>query len=91
MLGRAIFGNPWLFTDREYADVTPKERIEALLTLSTYFDELRPRKSFHIMKKHFKAFIKDWEGASTLRAELMECSNHAELAAVLGRALELIY
>ena len=91
MLGRAIFGNPWLFTDRVYADITPKERIEALLILSQYFDELRPRKSFHIMKKHFKAFIKDWDGASALRTELMECSNHEELATVLGRALELIY
>lgn len=91
MLGRAIFGNPWLFTDRDYMEISPKERIEALLTLSTYFDELRPKKSFHIMKKHFKAFIKDWDGASVLRAELMECANHEELVTVLTRALKLIY
>ncbi len=87
MLGRAIFGNPWLFTDREYQDVSPKERITALLTLSAYFSELRPKKSFHIMKKHFKAFIKDWDGASQLRASLMETTCHEELAAVLSRAL----
>lgn len=91
MLGRAIFGNPWLFTDRTYTDIPPKERIQALLTLSEYFNELRPKKSFHIMKKHFKAFIKDWDGAHTLRTELMECSSHEELATVLTRALELIY
>jgi nifR3 family TIM-barrel protein len=91
MLGRAIFGNPWLFTDRDYADITPKERIEALLKLSQYFDELRPRKSFHIMKKHFKAFIKDWDGASTLRSKLMETTSHEELSEVLGHALKLIY
>lgn len=90
MLGRAVFGNPWLFTDRTYEDISPRERIDALITLSTYFDELRPRKSFHIMKKHFKAFIKGWEGAGQLRAELMECKNHEELLQILSRAQELI-
>lgn len=90
MLGRAIFGNPWLFTDRIYEDIKPTERIEALITLSTYFDELRPRKSYHIMKKHFKAFIRGWEGAGQLRGELMECKNHNELVQILSQAPELI-
>lgn len=90
MLGRAVFGNPWLFTDRAYEDISPKERIDALVTLSAYFDELRPRKSFHIMKKHFKAFIRGWDGASQLRAQLMECANHEELLQILTQARELI-
>ena len=90
MLGRAIFGNPWLFTDRDYKDVSPKERMTALMTLSEYFDELRPRKSFHIMKKHFKAFIKGWDGASPLRAKLMEANTHEELVIILTEARGLV-
>lgn len=91
MLGRAIFGNPWLFTDRTYASIAPQEKIEALRTLSTYFDDLRPKKSFHIMKKHFKAFIKGWEGAGELRARLMECTTHEELLQVLEYKTPLVY
>ena len=91
MLGRAIFGNPWLFTDRTYASIAPQEKIEALRTLATYFDDLRPKKSFHIMKKHFKAFIKGWEGAGELRARLMKCTTHEELLQVLEYKTPLVY
>lgn len=91
MLGRAIFGNPWLFTDRKHEDITPQEKIQALMTLSAYFDELRPTKSFHIMKKHFKAFISGWPGAGDLRARLMECHSHEELVVILEEARSLVY
>lgn len=91
MLGRAIFGNPWLFSDRKLTDITPQEKIQALLTLSTYFDELRPKKSFHIMKKHFKVFISGWAGATTLRTKLMESSSHEELVLILADTRTLVY
>jgi tRNA-dihydrouridine synthase len=90
MLGRGIFGNPWLFTERDGASIAPVEKLEALLTFSRYFDELRPRKSFHILKKHFKSFVSGWPGASELRATLMESSTHEELELHLRKALELL-
>ncbi|MES2225191.1 MAG: tRNA-dihydrouridine synthase [Patescibacteria group bacterium] len=75
MLGRAIFGNPWLFDEeRSTENIAPGERIEALAALARSFDELRPRKSFHILKKHIKAFITGWDGASGLRTRLMEAT-----------------
>lgn len=83
MLGRAIFGNPWLFTGREFTDVPPEERIQALRTLAEYFSELTPAKHFHILKKHFKAFIQGWPGAAELRSELMQTCSREELEAVL--------
>ncbi|MDB5264712.1 MAG: tRNA-dihydrouridine synthase [Parcubacteria group bacterium] len=79
MLGRAIFGNPWLFTGRPIEDVSPQERIAALITLAEYFMELKPTKSFHLLKKHFKAFIHGWPGAAELRAKLMETNSVEEL------------
>jgi nifR3 family TIM-barrel protein len=90
MLGRAIFGRPWLFTGCSEADISPHERLEALLKLAHYFDELRPRKSFHLLKKHFKVFVTGWPGAAELRSRLMEMSTLSELEARLREAIELL-
>ncbi|KND49493.1 MAG: tRNA-dihydrouridine synthase B [Parcubacteria bacterium C7867-008] len=84
MLGRAIFGSPWLFTDRKPNDISPTERIEALRTFAQYFSELRPTKSFHLLKKHIKSFIAGWDGAAQLRGILMEASTQEELDSILA-------
>lgn len=86
MLGRAIFGNPWVFADRGSETLTPAEKLAALATLARNFDELRPRKSFHLLKKHVKAFIVGWSGAAELRARLMESISLEELLALLDQA-----
>lgn len=90
MLGRAIFGNPWLFTGRRFEEVTPSERIDALLKLNEYFSELTPPKHFHILKKHVKAFIGGWDGASDIRASLMDAHTAEEFSQKLQEAKELI-
>lgn len=88
MLGRAIFGNPWIFDPtRTPEDRTPAERIAALRTLALYFDELRPRKSFHILKKHIKAFLTGFDGASDIRTRLMETDSLESFLAVLDTAV----
>ncbi len=56
MLGRTIFGNPWLFSDYK---PTQKERIKVLLEHTKLFEEkLGEIKNFAIMKKHFKEYLK---------------------------------
>lgn len=90
MLGRGIFGNPWLFTDRDIDAIPPKEKLGALLTLSQYYAELKPMKSFHILKKHFKAFVNGWPGAAELRGRLTVLNDQAELESSLREAIELI-
>jgi len=86
MLGRAIFGNPWVFAGRKPHDLSLEERLDALTKLATYFDELRPRKSFHVLKKHFKAYITGWPGAAEFRMRLMDASSHDELMPLLAAA-----
>lgn len=86
MLGRAIFGNPWVFTGRKAEDITRAERLTALSTLAHHFDELRPRKSFHLLKKHVKAFISGFDDAAQLRAALMEADSFESFLAVLENA-----
>lgn len=84
MLGRAVFGNPWLFTERSREDIAPKEKLAALLELSRRFDALTPAKHFAILKKHVKAFVVGWDGAAELRTRLMETQNLSEMEEVLA-------
>jgi nifR3 family TIM-barrel protein len=84
MFGRAIFGNPWLFSGRSVESISTAERLEKLATLAEYFEQIRPPKSFHIFKKHIKAFITGFENAAELRAKVMECENAQQIKDVLG-------
>jgi len=79
MFGRAIFGNPWLFT--EYISTT-EEKLKVLIEHTKLFEELvlpRPPigqgKSFVVMKKHFKAYVNGFLGAKELRIKMMEAEN----------------
>jgi nifR3 family TIM-barrel protein len=77
MLGRAIFGNPWLFKDGYSPSL--KERLETLSEHIRLYDEiLGKHKSFAIMKKHFKAYVNGYEGAAELRHSLMEAKDASE-------------
>jgi len=83
MMGRAIFGNPWLFTGR--TNISTKEKLEVLVELAYAFEKLSPPKSFVILKKHIKAFVMGFEGAVELRAKMMKAENAKELAeSILG-------
>jgi len=90
MLGRAIFGNPWLFTDRLLTDISPLEKLVALEQLAQYFSELTPQKHFHVLKKHFKAFVTGWPGSAELRARLMNTNDYDALYGELRSAKELV-
>ncbi len=86
MLGRAIFGNPWLFaSDRKSR--TPEERLLVLVEHTKAFEELCAYKNFSVMKKHFKAYVNGWDGAKELRVRLMECNNAGEVEGVIREYL----
>ncbi len=83
MLGRAIYGNPWLFADRSDPP-TPAERVTALTEHLALFDELLTgNTNFALMKKHFKAYISGWDGAKDLRVRLMEAESVSEAQKIL--------
>lgn len=84
MLGRAIFGNPWLFDPSRAQNPVPKEeRLRVLLEHTKLFEELLPHKSFAIMKKHFKSYVHGWDGAKELRERLMEADSTHQVAAII--------
>ncbi len=83
MLGRAVFGNPWLFTGRPIETITREEKLAALGELAVRYEHLRPRKSFHLLKKHVKAFVNGFDEASELRVQLMDAPDTEAFLSVL--------
>jgi len=76
MIGRGIFGNPWFFSEYE---PTIEEKVAVLVEHTKLFEEMMlDRKSFAVMKKHFKAYINGFDGAKDLRVELMEKVQNSE-------------
>ena len=87
MLGRAIFGNPWVFSGRKPEGLSKEERLWALSKLAEYFSELTPPKHYALLKKHFKAFVSGWQGAVELRAKLMDTNSVDEFRALLSSTI----
>lgn len=90
MLGRAIFGNPWLFReDVSWEDVPLEKKLLTLVEHSKLFEELLGDiKSFAIMKKHYKAYVRDFPEAKELRTELMEAENALEVEKIVENFLK---
>ena len=85
MLGRAIFGNPWLFSNSRELAHSPEERMQALLEHLQLFNELLgDTVNYATMKKHFKAYISGWDGAKELRIRLMETETSAAARDILN-------
>ncbi len=86
MLGRAIYGNPWLYANRTESP-TPPERRTALIEHLALFDELMSdTTNYATMKKHFKAYISGWDGAKDLRMSLMETESCEEATKILEQS-----
>ena len=81
MLGRAIFGNPWLFDEKKNKEeIELSEKFRVMVEHTKLFEKkLGDIKSFAIMKKHYKAYVNGFEGAKELRVKLMEKENTAEI------------
>lgn len=94
MIGRGIFGSPWLFENIDSyrsgkhisgAPIkTPEERLKVLDEHSKlFYKTFKDIKSFAVMKKHFKAYVSGWDGAKELRVKLMETNTAKEVSKVI--------
>ncbi len=83
MIGRGMFGNPWVFAGRKAEDTPLREKLSALIELAHDFEKLHPHKNFAILKKHIKAFVLGFDGAAEIRAKLMEAENAEALEAAI--------
>lgn len=81
MMGRAVFGNPWLFReDIKWKDIPWQEKLRVAVEHTLLFEELIGEdKSFALMKKHFKAYVNGFDDAKDLRLRMMAAENADEV------------
>lgn len=86
MLGRAIFGNPFLFShscEFRNGEVIFK-KLSAMVEHTELFEKIFSGvKSFAVMKKHYKAYAEGFPGARELRVKLMAADGAAEVEKIV--------
>jgi len=101
MIGRGIFGNPWLFSNRypkHILDIKNKkdkewiiQKLKVLLEHTKLFEKLlSEHKSFAVMKKHYKAYVSGWAGAKELRIGLMNTKDYKEVGVIVKEYISSI-
>jgi nifR3 family TIM-barrel protein len=85
MIGRGIFGNPWLFSGKI---PTEEEKLQTLLEHCKLFDTYCTHKSFAVMKKHFKAYVSGFHDAKELRVALFACNTTHAVKNVIEKYLK---
>jgi hypothetical protein len=91
MIGRGIFGNPWFFSNKNIKDITIKERLTVMLEHAKAFNKyLGKIKNFAIMKKHFKAYVSEFDGAKELRIKLMESNGLKEVEKIVKDYIKML-
>ncbi|MBI2482389.1 MAG: tRNA-dihydrouridine synthase [Candidatus Vogelbacteria bacterium] len=96
MLGRAIYGHPWLFSDQ--TNITITDRLLKLQEHARLFEQLyRPgptnnalfgghTKNFAVMRKFFGAYVKDWPNTAKIREELMSAETAQGVSVILNNS-----
>jgi nifR3 family TIM-barrel protein len=92
MLGRAIFGNPWLFSyssELENSHIPSlREKLKVMVEHTKLFEKmLGGVKNFAIMKKHYKAYVNGFDGAKELRVKLMDAENAEQVEKIVNNFL----
>lgn len=88
MIGRGIFANPFAFEESSKPH-SKEELIELLqlqLDLHDEWDTFDTPRKFDPLKRFFKIYIRDFEGAADLRDKLMHTKSTDEVREVLSRA-----
>ena len=95
MVGRAVVGDPWFFSEKK-PDVA--ERLNAIVEHAKIFNDCHKKeiaeknyhKKFASMKKHFHASTKGFRGAKELRDSLMKVKNASETKKIIEDFLLLV-
>ena len=84
MIGRGVFGNPWLFSAAGKPDDL-RAAVETMFAHAVLYDLLfAGRKNFVDLRRHFKAYVGGFAGAKRLRMELMETRSVADVERIVA-------
>lgn len=91
MIGRGIFGTPWLFDRDRTTPPSLSEKFEIMIEHTHLYEKLLGDiKNFAIMKKHYKAYVNGFDGAKELRVHLMEAKNADDVERIARDFLKTI-
>ncbi|MGE5447411.1 MAG: tRNA dihydrouridine synthase [Bacteroidales bacterium] len=83
MIGRGIFHNPWFFNP-EHSNPDKSDKLFQLLKHTRLFEKTwGGRKSINILKRFYKIYTHDFQGAASLRASLMEAKTYEDVYEVI--------
>ncbi len=85
LIGRATFGNPWLFSGHE---PSIEERFAAAVEHSQLFEEKHMTHAFFAMRKHLAWYCRGFDGAKEVRMQLMQANGAEEVRGILEKALQ---
>lgn len=86
MIGRGIYGNPWLFNRCvSRADLSINQRLDVLVEHARLFEiTFNRKKHFAIMRKFFSSYVSGVPSARLLKSQLMETDSADEVAEVIS-------
>ncbi|HSD98446.1 MAG TPA: tRNA-dihydrouridine synthase [Patescibacteria group bacterium] len=91
MIGRGIFHNPWIFAGIDPTTKSLQERLELLERhVRLYQETWGNQKSFQILKKYFKVYISDFDGAAEMRQRFMETNAYEEALSLVRDILKTL-
>lgn len=93
MIGRAIYGNPWLYSGKSKDEISWTERLDTMLEHTKEFErvfiadpksnDINPYKGFAIMRKFYGAYVAGHPRAKQFKMALMETRSAAEVEDVI--------
>lgn len=88
MVGRGIFHNPWFFNHPE-PQVSTHQRLGLLMKhVDLYESTYGTGKNFAVLKRFFKIYTSNFDGAVKLRSALMETNTATEVKQILDEYLK---
>ena len=91
MVGRGLFGTPDFFSNEAKTRCFDSDcKINMLIEHIGLFNKYllsKNYKGYHVMKKHFKAYVSGWSGSKELRVKLMDTNTPKEAQEILNNYL----
>lgn len=81
LIGRATFGNPWIFQGKE---ATIEEKLSIALEHARLHEKIFTPKFFFPMRKHLAWYCRGFPGASEVRQQLMQTNNSGDVEKILS-------
>lgn len=95
MIGRGVFQNPYCFQPYSRLDSSEKvaEKISLLIYHLDQYDQYKDmlHRPYETLKRFFKIYIRDFDGAGELRDKLMRTSSTDEARSLLARFKKVLY